>query len=688
MGNEASQLTGLEINEKAVEVTDFWTHHHAIIKDSCRYFSLKGDGSLSVFKGENNILGPLWTLHSPLEKCSNNLLKYRHPCIVRYISAWQQRSTLHLATEFVQPLSIVLHSQSPLQIFVGLNNILQALVFLHDQAAVSHNNVSISAIYVTADGEWKLGGMQYLCRLKDITSSYLKHARIHRYDKAVDPNEDSPEVITRVDQYAFAVLVDDVFKGKREEDLPQLREFRNYCRQHLQNGDATFRPQLSQVLLHDIFKHDFVVIYKFLNLLPLKSEQEKCEFFTGILAKLRLVDEETVAKQLGGNLLSRMVLIDDTARSHLLPYIFAPRDERQDKIHESGLFSISIFKEHMKPRLLQIFCVRDVQIRLLLLKHFPKYVQVFSHEELSLQVLPELLLGIKDTNDSLVANTLLCLSELVPILGASTVIGGKRNKIFNDGRPTPHKNTTKRKSQTQLLETSIESLVQNNRTNVVKSLKDFPCTEEISESSNESMIIDLNLHLQERPSPLGKEAVDDEIVKTNVDSPENNPIANLDESDGHWSDWETTHNQTENNVIETNSYLIGDDVLSVDNSNLLDNTSKLNSEAVVKTVDSPKDKATLLQKAALEVKNRKLLDISELDIKTQSVDFSKGKAGDEYDFFADMKPVIETAMVGNYVEPKTENSTGLSSKFNFIPTEEVSDSGKNDAWGADWDDDL
>lgn len=62
-----------------------------------------------------------------------NLLKYRHPCIVRYVSAWQQRSTLHLATEYVQPLSHVLSSQTPLQRCIGLNNILRALVFLHEQ---------------------------------------------------------------------------------------------------------------------------------------------------------------------------------------------------------------------------------------------------------------------------------------------------------------------------------------------------------------------------------------------------------------------------------------------------------------------------------------------------------------------------------------------------------------------------
>lgn len=37
-----------------------------------------------------------------------------------------------------------------------------------------------------------------------------------RYDKAIDPNEDSYEVTAKVDQYAFAVLVEDVFKGVKD----------------------------------------------------------------------------------------------------------------------------------------------------------------------------------------------------------------------------------------------------------------------------------------------------------------------------------------------------------------------------------------------------------------------------------------------------------------------------------------
>lgn len=51
----------------------------------------------------------------------------------------------------------------------------------------------------------------------------------------------------------------------------------------------------------------------------------------------------------------------------------------------------------------------------------------------------QLLVGIKDTNDNIVASTLRALSLLVPILGAAIVIGGKRARLFTDGRPNVSK---------------------------------------------------------------------------------------------------------------------------------------------------------------------------------------------------------------------------------------------------------
>lgn len=78
----------------------------------------------------------------------------------------------------------------------------------------------------------------------------------------------------------------------------------------------------------------------------------------------------------------------------------------------------------VSPKIKQLFLVRDVQIRLILLDYFGAYMDYFdSREILSNHILPQLLLGIKDTNDQLVAATLRCLADLVPVLGSSVVIG-------------------------------------------------------------------------------------------------------------------------------------------------------------------------------------------------------------------------------------------------------------------------
>lgn len=61
MGNEQSQLSGLEVEEKAVEVTDFWSHHSASVNAG-------NVSNLSVFVGEPLVGGSLWLSNTPLEK--------------------------------------------------------------------------------------------------------------------------------------------------------------------------------------------------------------------------------------------------------------------------------------------------------------------------------------------------------------------------------------------------------------------------------------------------------------------------------------------------------------------------------------------------------------------------------------------------------------------------------------------
>jgi hypothetical protein len=54
-----------------------------------------------------------------------------------------------------------------------------------------------------------------------------------------------------------------------------------------------------------------------------------------------------------------------------------------------GLFSLPTYRVYVVPRLLQMFCVRDAQVRLLLLAHFSSYCSSFTEDQLRTLVLPE-----------------------------------------------------------------------------------------------------------------------------------------------------------------------------------------------------------------------------------------------------------------------------------------------------------
>ncbi|KZC07828.1 Protein-associating with the carboxyl-terminal domain of ezrin, partial [Dufourea novaeangliae] len=634
MGNEISARNGLEIDEKSVEITDFWVHYTARVNDH-------GIRTVSLFVSEPSLhYSPNFGNPSPLEKASKNLMLYRHPCILKYISSWSKGNKFFLTTEQVKPLIQMIETQNTLQICMGLYSILRALVFLHEKAFASHNNICGSVIYVTSEGCWKLGGLECLCKFKELTSTYLKKIRSYRYEKAVSSDEDttiSSNNCTAIDAYAFGILAEDILRLKNSEDVPSLLEFKQFCKENLQNSDPCLRSELSSVLQHPFFTHDFMRIHAFLEELPLKSNQEKEIFFGNLIAQLRTFPESIVAEQLGRLLLSRMVLLDSTAQEKLLPFILKPRDGKDDM--DNNLFTVSTFKAYLVPKLLQMFCIRDASIRLVLLSHLNSFVHTFQVDELKSQVLPELLVGIKDTNDHLVSETLKALADIVPILGAATVVGGNRGKLFTDGRPN------------KITENGQNNQIISPFTNIVE----FAAAAGNSEST---------VDLPERPSPDGGEDKK-EIVSL------------ITEEEYTWSDWDTQETVPGNirHHISSSSDTIGES----------NDTSAVSSTLTVEANSASDVNITNTLDPKFSKKPTILSDISELDIKNSKLINS---TKEEYDFFTDMEPVIKKTQVLHIQQPQTASKsvfdihvlTGLDmNEENSGWDEDLSDWGMNDA---------
>lgn len=460
---------------------------------------------------------------------------------------------------------------------------------------------------------------------------------------------------------------------KGTSTIPNIAEFQEYCTDHLRHPNIEMRPKLSAVLLHPYFNHEFVLIHSFLSELPLKSQIEKQHFFQNFIDRLGAFDEEIVGIQLTDLILSRMVVLDDTAKLCVIPFVLKPRT----KTNPTPLFSVETFTTYILPKIQQLFLVRDSQIRLILLEYFPHYVNFITNkEQLSDHILPQLLLGIKDTNDHLVASTLRCLADLIPILGSAVVIGQNRGRLFADGRP----NGAQEKIVLSASTTSWTSIPRS-ITPIMSAAEDLLSssplrdTVDISDSYISVLNSQNNQHLMlERLSPDGGED-----VLTASEQP--------DIEDDGWSDWETE--AAENTIAETSDQQL---------------LSSVSGEgALAENEPKPLPIAnTHLHNTTADLSTTFIKDIKQIDIKPK-----KTPVLDEIiDFFKEMEPIIaktnillipgdineQSSNVSDNATKSTKSDTSFQvdqGRFAIKPIEnEEADTLVDDAWGHesnDWD---
>lgn len=288
MGNDQSHLKGLEIEKKAIDVTDFWQIYSGELKNENSLTT-----SITIFQGEQVVTGQLWADKDPLQRATKNFKIYRHPSILRYITSWEKGSIHYLATERCKPLSMVLASQNDTQICLGLRNILSALSFLSEKAEMCHLNVCAASIYVSGvNGAWRLGGFEHLWSRAEINQTLLERSQAYRYKTAIDKDESKRDTLTGIESFAFGVLCEEILSSRKESlTIPFVDEFRKYCVECLRNANVNNRPTLSAILLHSYFNQDFIVIHLFLTELPLKTLKEKQLFFESLVDRLRGFDD-------------------------------------------------------------------------------------------------------------------------------------------------------------------------------------------------------------------------------------------------------------------------------------------------------------------------------------------------------------------------------------------------------------
>lgn len=426
MGNDSSVLSEYQVDDAHYAQLGPWTLHSATKKNS-------DSETVSVFTGKLKSYGQL---SKEFQRAVERLKTLRHPSILKYLNSCIAGETVHLFVEYVTPLSQVLPQQTELEICCGLQNILSALDFIHSKASIVHNNLCKDAIFVTTGGDWKLGYFDLACSFAEVTEGFLDQIRSFRYEKAIAPEDEKKTKfpgggnVSSRDIFAFGQLVKETISKCVESGVTDADVFRDLANKQMQSVTPQSRPTASVLSRHKFFDQPLLHAQEFLAQISIKSQKEKDEFFRDLPTLLYSMSESVVGCKLASSLLSRLVVLSVAAQQHLLPHLLIPRTDSTQ-----GLFDASNYRLFVLPVVSRIFPVRDAQIRLVLLHYFPHFVGLMEPDHLVHNILPELLLGIKDTDDTVVAATLKALACLVPILGGSTVIGGTRLKLFTNGMP-------------------------------------------------------------------------------------------------------------------------------------------------------------------------------------------------------------------------------------------------------------
>ncbi|XP_044157097.1 protein-associating with the carboxyl-terminal domain of ezrin isoform X2 [Bufo gargarizans] len=432
MGSESSSMRGFTLQEPP------WTHPSGLTIYPAQLQEGR-PASVFVYQPDNQ---------DKVDKAAKHLKTLRHPCLLRFLSCTMEDG-IYLVTERVQPVEMHLQKLSANEICAGIYDILQAIVFLHERGKVSHNNICLSSVFVSEDGHWKLGGMEMVCKLTEVVPESaefgvlplsLSHARdAFLFGRLVE------SLLAHVGDH----FLTDSQKEHLEKDLcPQeiedaikacsaevLSSFKNTVKKLLMNPEPECRPALSTLLNHDFFRNDFLKTVNFLESLTVKTEEEKNEFFNTLLDRVSPLPEELISSRLVPLLLNPFVFAEPMAVKSFLPHLLRPKRDIMGRNREGCLLSPALFQAKVIPVLMKMFEVHEEHVRVVLLTHIDAYGELFTLKELKDIILPQVLLGLRDTSDLLVSVTLRGLAALVCLLGPEVVVGGGRVKIFKSTTP-------------------------------------------------------------------------------------------------------------------------------------------------------------------------------------------------------------------------------------------------------------
>ncbi|EPQ29259.1 uncharacterized protein PFL1_03014 [Pseudozyma flocculosa PF-1] len=415
-----------------------WSLYHATKRDdSTQCTVLAFDVSQPHNANRSNLL--------PLAKnAARKLRTVRHPNVLRLLDSAETSTAIYIAVEKATPLShhLAQHPDkraSPQQqdwIVWGLSSIVNAVKFLHKEAASTHANLRPESIFLSSSGEWKLAGFEALTPHAEGASGLLfTHAHLIPDGARYAP----PEVkqngwnvlasmdSTLLDSYSLALVAIEAFNGTLPPQIGSSPPPRGHVPQpvyamlqRMLVPNAKNRLSVEKMLEAGeadggfLKENTLVKVARGLDGFLLSSENEKAAIIKLLRDKPDSFNPEFLTYKVLPALVGALsyapppgtVPSASTQASTLLPLV----------LRLAQPLSASEWNESMVPPLLKAYTSPDRSTRMALLDNLPLYAERLENKVVTDKVWPNLVTGFNDSVTVIREATLKAILPLAPKL--------------------------------------------------------------------------------------------------------------------------------------------------------------------------------------------------------------------------------------------------------------------------------
>ncbi|KAL7315800.1 Nuclear aminoacylation-dependent tRNA export pathway component [Mucor circinelloides] len=348
----------------------------------------------------------------------------RHPDVLRYLDGVETEQSIMFVTDPVEPLSNQLNQDPDKNLVLwGLYKVANAIKFLNNDCDLVHGNVRIASIFTNKAGEWKLGGFELLCSMKEESPIILTFGGIvpdaQRYatpevkKSGWTAIKDLPS--SAVDSYHLGCLIYEAYNHRFETSDSLLTQKGsipgNMQRIYTMLLSPSFRKRASADMFLDeglkprgFFSTDFVKVNLFLENISIKEQGEKEGFFRQLDSTIDTFPSEFSKHKILPELIKAFEFGSGGAKA--LSAIVKVGEHLSDEEYESVV---------IQP-IIRMFASPDRAIRVSLLENMPKFIDHMTNKMITNQVFPHIATGFTDTipiiREQTIKSTLLIVPKL------------------------------------------------------------------------------------------------------------------------------------------------------------------------------------------------------------------------------------------------------------------------------------